>query len=127
MLQVSLISIFRKTLLIGLLFLSWSQAYSAEFCSDQYYIEATLPNESKWDLCWEHRNREGIVYHHVFYTPKNGVRQQVLYNAAIAQIHVPYDDNGARYHDISDYGIGRAIGLKFMANKISRLRFLKTQ
>lgn len=106
MLQVSLISIFRKTLLTGLLIFSFSPAYSAEFCSDQYYIEATLPNESKWDLCWEHRNREGIVYHHVFYTPKNGARQQVLYNAAIAQIHVPYDDNGARYHDVSDYGIG---------------------
>ena len=30
----------------------------------------------------------------------------VLNHAAIAQIHVPYDDNGARYHDISDYGIG---------------------
>ncbi len=106
MLQVSLISVFRNTLLIGLLFFSFNQAHSAEFCSDQYYIEATLPNESKWDLCWEHRNREGIVFHHVFYTPKNGTRQQVLYNAAIAQIHVPYDDNGARYHDVSDYGIG---------------------
>ena len=106
MLQVSLISIFRKSLLIGLLCLSWSHAYSAEHCSDQYYIEATLPNESKWDLCWEHRQREGIVYHHVFYTPKNGSRSQVLYNASIAQIHVPYDDNGARYHDVTDYGIG---------------------
>ena len=106
MLQVSLISIFRKSLLIGLLCLSWSHAYSAEHCSDQYYIEATLPNESKWDLCWEHRQREGIVFHHVFYTPKNGSRSQVLYNAAIAQIHVPYDDNGARYHDVTDYGIG---------------------
>ncbi|MEE9336806.1 MAG: putative Ig domain-containing protein [Methylococcaceae bacterium] len=115
MLQVSLISIFRKTLLTGLLFFSFSQAYSAEFCSDQYYIEATLPNESKWDLCWEHRNREGIVYHHVFYTPKNGARQQVLYNAAIAQIHVPYDDNGARYHDVSDYGIGGS----YMQNIVS--------
>jgi hypothetical protein len=106
MLQVSLISIFRKSLLIVLLCLSWSHAYSAEHCSDQFYIEATLPNESKWDLCWEHRQREGIVYHHVFYTPKNGSRSQVLYNASIAQIHVPYDDNGARYHDVTDYGIG---------------------
>jgi len=106
MLQVSFISIFRKSLLIGLLSLSWSQAYSAEFCSDQYYIDETLANGSKWDLCWEHRQREGIVFHHVHYTPKNGARQQVLYNASIAQIHVPYDDDGARYHDVTDYGIG---------------------
>lgn len=80
--------------------------HAAEFCSDTYYIDETFPNGSRWDMCWEHRNREGIVFHHVFYTPKNGVRQQVLYQASIAQIHVPYDDNGARYHDVSDYGIG---------------------
>lgn len=105
MLRVSLMSSSKKILFLGLFF-SWSIANSAEFCSDQYYIEATLPNESKWDLCWEHRQREGIIYHHIHYTPKNGSRQQILYNAAVAQIHVPYDDNVARYHDVSDYGIG---------------------
>ncbi len=30
----------------------------------------------------------------------------VLVDAAISQIHVPYDNNGARYHDVSDYGLG---------------------
>ncbi len=79
---------------------------AAEFCADQYYVEATLPNQSRWDMCWEHRNREGIVLHNIHYTPKNGTRRMVLYQAAVAQIHVPYDDNGARYHDVSDYGLG---------------------
>lgn len=91
-------------LMLGGLLLTPAQA--AQFCADDYYVEATLPNRASWDMCWEHRNREGIVLHHVHYTPRNGERRMVLYRAAIAQIHVPYDDNGARYHDVSDYGLG---------------------
>ncbi|MEZ5537087.1 MAG: hypothetical protein R3F02_15870 [Thiolinea sp.] len=79
---------------------------AAEFCSDQYYIDVTLPNQARWDMCWEHRSREGIVLHKVHYTPQNGTRRMVFNEAAIAQIHVPYDDNGVRYHDVSDYGLG---------------------
>ncbi len=81
-------------------------AMAAEFCADQYYIDVTLPNQARWDMCWEHRSREGIVLHKVHYTPRNGERRQVLNEATIAQIHVPYDDNGTRYHDVTDYGLG---------------------
>ncbi len=79
---------------------------AAEFCSDAFYIDVTLPNQARWDMCWEHRNREGIVLHKIHYTPRNGGRRMILNEAAIAQIHVPYDDNGARYHDVTDYGLG---------------------
>ncbi len=79
---------------------------AAEFCSDEYYINVTLANGARWDMCWEQRNREGIVLHKVHYTPKAGQRRLILSSASLAQIHVPYDDNGARYHDISDYGLG---------------------
>lgn len=97
--------------LFGLLYfallLTWQRsAYAAEFCSDPYYVNVTLPNQARWDMCWEHRNREGIVLSKIHYTPRNGIRRLVLNQAALAQIHVPYDDNGARYHDISDYGLG---------------------
>lgn len=85
---------------------SFSTANAATNCSDAYYINETLPNGARWDMCWEHRTREGIVFKFIHYTPKNGTRRLVLGHAAVAQIHVPYDDNGARYHDISDYGIG---------------------
>lgn len=79
---------------------------AAEFCDDAYYVEQDMSNGATWDLCWEHRAREGIVYHNIHYTPANGARRKVLHQANLAQIHVPYDDNGARFHDISDYGIG---------------------
>ena len=82
------------------------QVYAAEFCSDAYSVNVTLPNQARWDLCWEHRVREGIVLSKIHYTPRHGERRMVLNQAALAQIHVPYDDNGARYHDISDYGLG---------------------
>ena len=102
---------FMRTAVLALLslpalLLSFSSASAAEFCDDAYYINETLPNGAKWDMCWSHRQREGIIFHHIRYTPKNGQRRLVLNHAAVAQIHVPYDDNGARYHDISDYGIG---------------------
>ncbi len=81
-------------------------SFAAEFCSDDYYINVTLANGARWDMCWEQRNREGVMLHKIHYTPKAGQRRMVLSTANLAQIHVPYDDNGARYHDISDYGLG---------------------
>ncbi len=91
---------------LPMMMLSSANVEAAEHCSDSYYINETLANGSKWDMCWEHRQREGIIFHHVYYTPKNDQRRLIFNHAAVAQIHVPYDDNGARYHDISDYGIG---------------------
>jgi primary-amine oxidase len=92
--------------LSSIMMLWQAPALGAEFCSDEYYIDVTLPNQARWDMCWEHRNREGIVLHKIHYTPRNGSRRMVLNEAAMAQIHVPYDDNGTRYHDVSDYGLG---------------------
>lgn len=81
-------------------------AQAAEHCNDNYSIDQTLASGARWDMCWTHNNNHGIRYHHIYYTPKNGTRRMVLMDAAVAQIHVPYDDNGARYHDVSDYGLG---------------------
>jgi len=84
------------------------QAQNTANCSGQYYVNEQLPNGSIWELCWEHRSREGIVIRDVYFTPPDGSSRKVLYEGYIAQIHVPYDDNGTRYHDITDYGIGNA-------------------
>ena len=35
-----------------------------------------------------------------------GTPVEVLGRASLAEIHVPYDDNGARFHDLSDFGLG---------------------
>ena len=75
-------------------------------CSAAYSINTTLPNGGRWSLCWEHTLQNGISFHHIAYQAKKGIKQDILYRAELAQVHVPYDDNGARYHDISDYGFG---------------------
>lgn len=93
-------------LLLILTALSTNAAFAAQHCSDNYAIDQTFANGARWDMCWTHDDNHGIRYHHIYYTPKDGIRQMVLVDAAISQIHVPYDDNGARYHDVSDYGLG---------------------
>lgn len=98
---------FAKILTLGLC-LCPCLVEAAEFCDDNYYINVTLDNQTRWDMCWEHRGLNGISLHHVFYTPPRGPRLMVLYRAELAQVHVPYDDNGIRYHDITDYGFGRS-------------------
>ena len=84
---------------------------AADHCNDQYHINQTLDNGATWDMCWSHNKNQGIRYHHIYYTPKDATRRMVLFDASIAQIHVPYDDNGARFHDVSDFGLGDDGGL----------------
>jgi len=95
-----------KWAVVGAALWNISPAYAAQHCADNYSIDKTLANGARWDMCWTHNNNHGIRYHHIYYTPKNGTRRMVLRDASIAQVHVPYDDNGARYHDVSDYGLG---------------------
>lgn len=75
-------------------------------CSAPYYVNEVLPNGARWELCWEHRSRDGIVLRDVYHTPVNGTRNRILTEASISQVHVPYDDNSARFHDITDDGFG---------------------
>jgi primary-amine oxidase len=76
-------------------------------CSSAFFIDQTLPTGARWQMCWEHRSQEGIVFYDVYFTPAgSGTSRKVLAQASLAQIFVPYDDNGARFHDITDYGGG---------------------
>ncbi|HPY40593.1 MAG TPA: hypothetical protein PLM98_08750 [Thiolinea sp.] len=90
----------------GLLFGLNSFAVADEACDPEYLINVQLPSGARWKMCWEHSLQNGISFHHIAYQHKQGKLQSILYRAELAQVHVPYDDNGARYHDISDYGFG---------------------
>lgn len=64
------------SLLMGWLALGYlPPSHAAEFCADNYYINVTLPNQARWDMCWEHRAREGILLHHVL-PPRRVVRSR---------------------------------------------------
>lgn len=82
------------------------RAQSGVTCSAAYRIDVTLPTGSRWEMCWEQRSTEGIVFYDITFTPRGGPRRLVLAQAYLAQVHVPYDDNGARLHDVTDYGFG---------------------
>jgi len=79
---------------------------SALECSEPFQVRQSFANGAAWEMCWEEQAREGMVLRDVTYTSPAGVARRVLYQANVAQIHVPYDDDGARYHDVSDFGLG---------------------
>lgn len=72
-------------------------------CSSNYQIIQTFANQGKWEMCWEPKAGYGYRLSQVIFTPPNGVRRKIMGTMHVAQLFVPYDDNGARYHDIS-YG-----------------------
>ena len=45
---------------------------------------------TQWTLCWELRQREGLVINFADYRDKGGVTRRVLYRGSIAEVHVPY-------------------------------------
>ena len=100
------IRLFYSGMSVVLAFLFYSgNAAAAEFCDDAYYINQSMSNGARWDMCWTEDRYHGIRYHHIHYTPRNKTRRMVLRDAAVAQIHVTYDA-GSRAHDVSDFGLG---------------------
>jgi primary-amine oxidase len=76
-------------------------------CSSAFLIDTTLANGARWSLCWEERANEGIVLYDVHYTPPgNRPSRLIFYQIGLAEIHVPYDDNSARFFDLSVFGLG---------------------
>jgi primary-amine oxidase len=91
---------------LGLLWTQFTARAQSIACSSSNLIDVTLSSGARWEMCWETRTMEGIVLHDITYTAPGQPARMVLAQANLAQIHVPYDDNGARFHDLSDYGLG---------------------
>ncbi len=79
---------------------------SGQPCTGNWRLDYTFDNGTGWDLCVSHDPREGVLLEEVYFSSAPGERRRVFTQAGLAQIHVPYDDNGARFHDLSDFGIG---------------------
>jgi primary-amine oxidase len=86
-----------------------ASAASAVPCpTGTFEIDETLTTGTRWELCWEDRAAEGIVFRDVHITPPGEERRRVLKEASIAQIHVVYDDDSARRLILSEAGLGGA-------------------
>ena len=82
-------------------------SFAAPNCSAPFLIDVTFTNGARWRMCWEERTLEGLVLHDVYYTPATGAAERlVLSQANLAQTHVPYDDNSARFFDLTSQGMG---------------------
>jgi primary-amine oxidase len=75
-------------------------------CSQNYQVDVTLPTGTTWTMCWEERQNEGIVLRDIELTLPGGSAQKILFQTHLAELHVPYDDNGARFHDVTQFGLG---------------------
>ncbi|MEU2549427.1 copper amine oxidase [Streptomyces roseolus] len=75
-------------------------------CSPAHRITRKLDGGASWDMCWRYSTDAGLILDHVAYQPPGGAPVRVLTSARLAQIHVPYDDGGAEYDDLTGAGFG---------------------
>jgi len=63
---------------------------------------------TEWSLCWELRQREGLIIRGANYRDKGGVSRSVLFRGSIAEVHVPYHTGTPRFLDVtvSTSGLG---------------------
>jgi primary-amine oxidase len=86
--------------------INMAEAAGPSTCSGPYTINELMDNGARWQMCWERRQAEGLILHHVTYTPPGGSPVEILGQANVAQIHVPYDNNWNRFHDVTLIGLG---------------------
>lgn len=91
---------------LSLLWVRFAARAQSLACSPAYFIDVTLNTGARWQMCWETRQAEGVVFRNITYNAPGQPARMILAQANLAQLHVPYDDNGARFHDLSDYGMG---------------------
>src|SRR5713226_6519539 len=71
-------------------------------------LSATLPRlgpeETHWLLCWEVVPRNGLVIHWAFFRKAPTAKWiQILWDARVSDIFVPYHNNSHRYYDMSGF------------------------
>jgi len=102
--------VFARLQLMALIFSAFvsADASAQPFCSAPNLVDVSFPNGTRWQFCWEMRQREGLVINRAFYTDRSGIEREVLFRASIAQIHVPYHPGSPRFRDVtvSTSGIG---------------------
>lgn len=95
----------KETLLLSLFF-TCNTIFAGPICQNEQIISQTFENGSKWEFCWEHKNKEGIILKEMFFTTPDGLERKVLKEISLAQIHVAFDDNSHQVFHIDEFGLG---------------------
>ncbi|MBZ4014346.1 copper amine oxidase [Streptomyces purpurogeneiscleroticus] len=84
-----------------------TQHTAARACSPGNAIEHTLRGGGTWRMCWHDTRLEGLVLEDITFQPKGQAEPiKILHRAALAQIHVPYDNGTAEYSDLTADELG---------------------
>ncbi|UNO39396.1 copper amine oxidase [Streptomyces sp. MST-110588] len=79
-------------------------------CSTPYSITQTLEGGTTWRMCWHYEGNAGLTLDEVTYQPKGeSAPIKVLTTAKLAQIHVPYDDGGNEYDDLTGQSFAQGL------------------
>jgi primary-amine oxidase len=78
-----------------------------QWCSAPYAVNQTFQGgATAWSLCWHWSNGPGLVITHAYFRPSpNGPWINVLWEARVSQIFVPYHTGSPRYLDVN-FGFG---------------------
>jgi len=95
-------------LLLGML---GPQSASAA-CDAAHTVNVTMPEGSRWQMCWALDDKVGVILSDVFYRTASDdgqppVRRKVLGEAWLAQLHVNYDDGSQARDYVSQVGLGK--------------------
>lgn len=97
-------------LMLALLVVGSRDAAAQSLCSAPYLVDTTFPNMTRWRLCWEVVQREGLVINRAFYTDRGGIEREVLFRGSVAQVHVPYHPGSPRFFDLTTSTSGLGAG-----------------
>jgi primary-amine oxidase len=91
-------------------FVGAGHAEAQPFCSSPYLVDQTFQSMTRWRLCWEVVQREGLVINRAFYTDRGGTEREVMFRGSIAQVHVPYHPGSPRFFDVTTSTSGLGAG-----------------
>ena len=83
-----------------------AEAQALECPAGSSLVDVSFDEGTRWELCWEERAEEGIVFREAHFTPRFQPATRVLQEASLAQLHLVYDDDRARRHLVTEDGLG---------------------
>jgi hypothetical protein len=79
---------------------------NAQACSSPYYVEQSFPTnapeETRWKLCWQVIDGPSLVITSAWFRPAPASPWiQLIYDARLSQLFVPYHQGSTRFHDVT--------------------------
>lgn len=95
---------------VGLLIWAPPAAVQAQECSAPYFIEQrfptnlALPEETRWRFCWQRVTQNGLVINAAYFRKSpNSPWVQVIFDARVIELFVPYHSGSPRFLDMSSF------------------------